>query len=176
MANCRSDCRSDIAGEIRRLLTMRQVAERYGFEPNRSGFIKCPFHQGDHTASLKIYPGDKGFHCFGCGAHGSVIGFVMRLFDLSFPQAVVRLSSDFNLGLTAHRLTRHEASKILEDRRKREEEKERAAQEYRVVAEEHRYWWEVLKYFDFPHPLWEQAVKRLPYLEDWLDENLGAGR
>ena len=167
---------SDIAGEIRRLLTMRQVAERYGFDPNRSGFIKCPFHQGDHTASLKIYPGDRGFHCFGCGAHGSVIDFVMRLFDLSFPQAVVRLSSDFNLGLTAHRLTRHEASKILEDRRKREEEKERAAQEYRKMAEEHRYWWEALKYFDFPHPLWEQAVKRLPYLEDWLDENLGAGR
>ena len=98
---------------------MRQVAERYGFDPNRSGFIKCPFHQGDRTASLKIYPGDKGFHCFGCGAHGSVIDFVMRLFDLSFPQAVVRLSSDFNLGLTAHRLTRREASKILEDRRKK---------------------------------------------------------
>lgn len=155
---------------------MRQVAEHYGFEPNRAGFIKCPFHQGDHTASLKIYPGDKGFHCFGCGAHGSVIDFVMRLFDLSFPQAVVRLSSDFNLGLTAHRLTRYEASKILEDRRKKEEEKERAAQEYRKMAEEHRYWWEVLKYFDFPHPLWERAVKRLPYLEDWLDENLGAGR
>lgn len=168
--------RSDIAGEIRKLLTMQQVAERYGFEPNRAGFIKCPFHQGDHTASLKIYPGDRGFHCFGCGAHGSVIDFVMRLFDLSFPQAVVRLSSDFNLGLTARRLTKQEASKILEDRRKKEEEKERAAQEYRKMAEEHRYWWEALKYFDYPHPMWVNAVKRLPYLEYWLDENLGAGR
>lgn len=168
--------RSDIAGEIRRLLTMQQVAEHYGFEPNRAGFIKCPFHQGDHTASLKLYPDDGGFHCFGCGAGGSVIDFVMRLFDLSFPQAVVRLSSDFNLGLTARRLTKQEASKILEDRRKKEEEKERAAQEYRKMAEEHRYWWEALKYFDYPHPMWVNAVKRLPYLEYWLDENLGAGR
>lgn len=166
----------DMAADIRRMLTAQQVAEFYGFQVGRSGFMKCPFHANDNTASLKLYDGEGGFHCFACGAHGSVIDFVMRLFDLSFSQAVVRLSSDFNLGLTAHRLTRHEASKILEDRRKREEEKERAAQEYRVVAEEHRYWWEVLKYFDFPHPLWERAVKRLPYLEDWLDENLGAGR
>lgn len=167
--------RSDIAGEIRKLLTMQQVAEHYGFTPNRAGYIQCPFHR-EKTASMKLYPDSGGFHCFGCGAHGSVIDFVMRLFDLSFPQAVVRLSSDFNLGLTARRLTKQEASKILEDRRKKEEEKEQAAQEYRRVAEEHRYWWEALKYFDYPHPMWVNAVKRLPYLEYWLDENLGAGR
>ena len=168
--------RSDIAQEIRSRISADYVARHYGFEPNRSGFIKCPFHQGDHTGSLKLYPGTGGFHCFGCGAHGSVIDFVMKLFDLSFPQAVVRLSSDFNLGLTAHRPTKQEASKILEERRKKEAEKEIAEQEYRRMAEEHRYWWEVLKYFDFPHPLWERAVKRLPYLEYWLDENLGVGR
>lgn len=168
--------RSDIAQEIRSRISAEDVALHYGFEPNRSGFIKCPFHQGDHTASLKLYPGSGGFHCFGCGAHGSVIDFVMKLFDLSFPQAVVRLSSDFNLGLTARRLAKQEASKILEERRKKEAEKEIAEQEYRRMAEEHRYWWEVLKYFDFPHPLWGRAVKRLPYLEYWLDENLGVGR
>lgn len=168
--------RSDIAQEIRSRISADDVARHYGFEPNRSGFIKCPFHQGDHTASLKLYPGTGGFHCFGCGAHGSVIDFVMKLFDLSFPQAVVRLSSDFNLGLTARRLAKQEVSKILEERRKKEAEKEIAEQEYRRMAEEHRYWWEVLKYFDFPHPLWCEAVKRLPYLEYWLDENLGAGR
>lgn len=165
-----------MAADIRRILTAQQVAEFYGFQVGRSGFIKCPFHANDNTASLKLYDGEGGFHCFACGAHGSVIDFVMRLFDLSFPQAVVRLSSDFNLGLTARRPTKQEASKILEERRKKEEEKERAAQEYRKMAEEHRYWWEVLKYFDFPHPLWERAVKSLPYLEYWLDENLGAGR
>lgn len=168
--------RSDIAQEIRSRISADDVARHYGFEPNRSGFIKCPFHQGDHTASLKLYPGTGGFHCFGCGAHGSVIDFVMKLFDLSFPQAVVRLSSDFNLGLTAHRLAKQGASKILEERRKREEDRRQAAQEYRRMAEEHRYWLEAIQYFDCPHPLWCEAVKRLPYLEYWLDENLGAGR
>ena len=167
--------RSDIAQEIRSRISAEDVARRYGFEPNRAGYIQCPFHH-EKTASLKLYPGDGGFHCFGCGAHGSVIDFVMRLLDLSFPQAVVRLSSDFSLGLTAQRPTKQEASKILAERRKQAEEKERAAQEYRKMAEEHRYWWEVIQHFDCPHPLWCEAVKRLPYLEHWLDENLGAGR
>ena len=67
----------NMAADIRRILTAQQVAEFYGFQVGRSGFMKCPFHQGDHTASLKLYDGDGGWHCFGCGAHGSVIDFVM---------------------------------------------------------------------------------------------------
>lgn len=42
-----------IADEIKSLVTMQQVAEFYGFQVGRSGFISCPFHTGDHTASLK---------------------------------------------------------------------------------------------------------------------------
>ena len=67
---------------IKQSLSMQEVAEKYGFYPNRAGFIQCPFHTGDHTASLKVYPEKGGgFYCFGCKAHGSVIDFVMRLFD-----------------------------------------------------------------------------------------------
>ena len=49
---------------------------------------------------------------------------------------------------------------------------------------EHRYWWEVLKYFaptkedaaaGFIHPLYAEALRRQPYLEYWLEENLGKG-
>ena len=93
----------DIASDIRRMLTARQVAEHYGFLANRSGFIKCPFHQGDNTASLKLYDGQGGFHCFACGAHGSVIDFTMKLFDLNFKQAILRLNADFRLGLTSNK-------------------------------------------------------------------------
>lgn len=90
-----------IADEIKSLVTMQQVAEFYGFQVGRSGFISCPFHTGDHTASLKIYDGIGGFHCFGCGAHGSVIDFVMLLFNLNFQQAVLRLNADFHLGISS---------------------------------------------------------------------------
>lgn len=87
------------AEEIRRRLSMRMVAERYGFQVNRASCIQCPFHTGDRQASLHIYPESGGFHCFGCGAHGSVIDFTMRLFNCSFREAVERLDSDFYLGL-----------------------------------------------------------------------------
>lgn len=85
---------------IKQSLSMRQVAEFYGFVPDRSGFIRCPFHAGDRTASLKVYTEKGGgFYCFGCKAHGSVIDFVMRLFDCSFQSALDRLNNDFGLGL-----------------------------------------------------------------------------
>lgn len=86
------------ANEIKSLVTMEQVARFYGLEINRSGFCRCPFHN-ERTASLKIYSGQGGFHCFGCGAHGSVIDFVEKFFDLSFSDSVVKINADFSLGL-----------------------------------------------------------------------------
>ena len=101
----------NVASEIKRILTMQEIVEFYGFEVSRSGFMKCPFHSGDNTASLKVYPGPGGFHCFGCKAHGTVIDFVMRLYDLNFRQAVLRINADFHLGrLTKNPELRHTQS------------------------------------------------------------------
>lgn len=50
----------------------------------------CPFHE-DHSPSLVVYP-DNTFHCFGCQAHGDSIDFEMKLNELSFVEAVKRLS------------------------------------------------------------------------------------
>lgn len=56
----------------------------------------CPFHN-ERTPSFTVNE-DKGFfHCFGCGAHGDVIGFVMRAESLSFPEAVERLAREAGL-------------------------------------------------------------------------------
>lgn len=138
----------DLASQIKERLTALEVVEFYGFHPDRSGFIQCPFHQGDRHASLKVYSGNKtGWHCFGCGAGGSVIDFVMKLFDIDFRQACVRLNMDFSLGLTGERPTHAERSALLEARCREAERREAFEQEYREKAAEHRYWWEVLKYF-----------------------------
>ncbi|MGI9292191.1 MAG: DNA primase [Gammaproteobacteria bacterium] len=52
----------------------------------------CPFH-GEKTPSFTVSP-DKGFyHCFGCGAHGTVIGFLMEHDRLEFVEAVEELAS-----------------------------------------------------------------------------------
>lgn len=48
---------------------------------------KCPFHQED-SASFFIFTDDNHFHCFGCGEHGDVINYIMKLKDYDFKQAV----------------------------------------------------------------------------------------
>ncbi|MEL7024223.1 MAG: DNA primase [Pseudomonadota bacterium] len=51
----------------------------------------CPFH-GEKTPSFTVSP-DKGFyHCFGCGAHGTALGFLMEHDHLSFVEAVEELA------------------------------------------------------------------------------------
>lgn len=54
--------------------------------------IKCPFHE-DKSPSLKIYTKTNRFVCFGCGARGSPIDFVMKNKNCSFQEAVLYLNS-----------------------------------------------------------------------------------
>lgn len=77
-------------------ITARQAAEAYGFRPNRSSMICCPFH-ADRNPSMKV---DFRFHCFGCGVDGDVIDFTAKLFQLSLRQAAEKLASDFGLSAT----------------------------------------------------------------------------
>ncbi|MCS6921149.1 MAG: DNA primase [Elioraea sp.] len=58
----------------------------------------CPFH-AEKTPSFHVVE-DKGFfHCFGCGAHGDAIGFLMRADGLSFMDAVERLAAEAGLAV-----------------------------------------------------------------------------
>lgn len=171
------------AEEIKQRLTMREVAEHYGFQVNHANCIRCPFHAGDRQASLHIYPGTGGFHCFGCGANGSVIDFVMRLFDLNFRQAVLRLNADFQLGLTDSKPDRAARSAVLEARREEQRRKARAESNFRFMTNEFHYWKEIRDIFQpvrqgdtvFFHPFYVEAVKRLPYIEYWLDDFIAKG-
>ncbi len=75
----------------------------------------CPFHQ-EKTPSFTVSDQKGFFHCFGCGAHGDVIGFVMRTEGLSFPEAVERLASEAGLELpreTPAERQRHETAVTL---------------------------------------------------------------
>ena len=56
----------------------------------------CPFHN-EKTPSFSVSEEKGFFHCFGCGAHGDIIGFAMRIENLSFPEAVQRLADEAGL-------------------------------------------------------------------------------
>jgi len=56
----------------------------------------CPFHT-EKTASFWVSPDKQFYHCFGCGAHGTVLRFLMEHDRMAFPEAVEELAS--RLGL-----------------------------------------------------------------------------
>lgn len=51
----------------------------------------CPFHN-EKTPSFTVSPDKQFYHCFGCGAHGTAIGFLMEYDQLSFPEAIQELA------------------------------------------------------------------------------------
>ncbi|MFO1295074.1 MAG: DNA primase [Rubrivivax sp.] len=51
----------------------------------------CPFHD-EKTPSFWVSPDKQFFHCFGCGAHGTALGFLIQYDQLAFPEAVEELA------------------------------------------------------------------------------------
>ena len=79
--------------EVKRSVTTRQAAERYGIRVGRNGMCRCPFHD-DKTPSMKV---DRRVHCFGCGADGDVIDFVSRMESISPKEAALMLARTFSI-------------------------------------------------------------------------------
>lgn len=56
----------------------------------------CPFHH-EKTPSFTVSPAKQFYHCFGCGAHGSAISFLMEYDNLEFPDAVEELAQQLGM-------------------------------------------------------------------------------
>ncbi len=56
----------------------------------------CPFHS-EKTPSFSVSPSKQFYHCFGCGAHGTAVGFLMEYGGKAFPDAVEELARDAGL-------------------------------------------------------------------------------
>src|SRR5579884_312472 len=95
---------ADLVG--RRVRLVRKGREHAGL---------CPFHN-EKTPSFYVVE-DKGFfHCFGCGAHGDAIGYVMRSENLDFIEAVERLAGEAGIAVpqqTPHERERAQRQKTL---------------------------------------------------------------
>ncbi len=83
--------------------SLLRLAESQGYALKKEGqdyVMCCPFHD-DKTPSLKITPARNLFHCFGCGAGGSVIDWVMKTQGVSFRHAVELLKDTSTLLSTS---------------------------------------------------------------------------
>ena len=87
-------------GELERLkreVTVESLARARGVELAKVGKDlrgRCPFHAPDDDPSLSVDPVRNVFHCFGCGAKGSVVDWVMKAEGVSFRHAVEILRAD----------------------------------------------------------------------------------
>jgi len=75
--------RSDVVELIERRVPLKRVGSEFQ--------ACCPFHN-EKTPSFTVSPKKQFYHCFGCGAHGSVIGFLMQYEGLEFLDAVEELA------------------------------------------------------------------------------------
>ncbi len=75
--------RSDLVALIGARVELRRSGHEY--------LGRCPFHE-ERTPSFTVSPQKGFYHCFGCGAHGSALGFLMAFERLEFPEAVRRLA------------------------------------------------------------------------------------
>lgn len=86
--------------DIRNRLTLSEIIGRR-ISVKRAGRESkacCPFHN-EKSPSFTINDDKQFYHCFGCGAHGDVIGFVMQHDNLSFMDAVETLALDAGLQM-----------------------------------------------------------------------------
>ena len=81
--------RTDIVEIIDRVVPLKKAGANYA--------ACCPFHK-EKSPSFTVSPAKQFYHCFGCGAHGTAIGFLMEHQGLSFPDAIEELAR--HCGLT----------------------------------------------------------------------------
>ncbi len=80
--------RVDIVDVIDRSVPLKKAGANYQ--------ACCPFHS-EKTPSFTVSPTKQFYHCFGCGAHGTAIGFLMEFGGKAFPDAVEELARDAGL-------------------------------------------------------------------------------
>lgn len=155
--------------DIKSQYSMADVAARYGFSPNRAGFIQCPFHQGDKTPSLKLYKND--FHCYGCGAHGDIFTFVMLMDSCDFKTAFRQLGGEYaGKGLSDAAILRIKLMHL--EKRKRERKLQQAQNKYSAAIEEMNMAKEQIEKMEPMSDEWCTAQNRLVMLETNADSAL----
>lgn len=162
----------NIAQKVRERVNIGEVLALYGLQANRAGFLHCPFHSGDRSPSLKVYPEQNSWHCFGCNKGGTVLDFVMEFERCSFLQAVKRLDRAFHLGLSDSKESYREYRQRLSERQRKEKEQqsEKIALDTKI-AHRRALWLALKKVQVVTHEQAQQAAKMLGEIE-LLDEQI----
>ena len=154
---------------VKQSITVREAAQMYGIEVNRSGMACCPFHD-DKYPRMKL--NEEYFYCFGCGATGDVIDFTARLYNLSPKEAAEKLAQDFGLAYDSQAPPRRRYVRQKSEAQKFKEDRDHT---FRVLAD----YFHLLRKWETdytpktpeenPHPRFMEAIQRKDYVGYLLD-------
>ena len=154
---------------VKQSVSVREAAQMYGIEVNRSGMACCPFHD-DKNPSMKL--NEEYFYCFGCGATGDVIDFTARLYNLSPKEAAEKLAQDFGLAYDSQAPPRRRYVRQKAEAQKFKEDRDHT---FRVLAD----YFHLLRKWETdytpktpeenPHPRFMEAIQRKDYVGYLLD-------
>ena len=154
---------------VKQSVTVRDAAQIYGIEVNRSGMACCPFHD-DKNPSMKL--NEEYFYCFGCGATGDVIDFTARLYNLSPKEAAEKLAQDFSLAYDSQAPPRRRYIRQKSEAQKFKEDRDHV---FRVLAD----YFHLLRKWETdytpktpeenPHPRFMEAIQKKDYVGYLLD-------
>ena len=154
---------------VKQSVSVREAAQMYGIEVNRSGMACCPFHD-DKNPSMKL--NEEYFYCFGCGATGDVIDFTARLYNLSPKEAAEKLAQDFGLAYDSQAPPRRRYVRRKSEAQKFKEDRDHA---FRVLAD----YFHLLSKWETdytpktpeenPHPRFMEAIQKKDYVGYLLD-------
>jgi hypothetical protein len=154
---------------VKQSVTVREAAQMYGIEVNRSGMACCPFHD-DKNPSMKL--NEEYFYCFGCGATGDVIDFTARLYNLSPKEAAEKLAQDFGLAYDSQAPPRRRYVRQKTEAKKCKEDRDHA---FRILAD----YFHLLRKWETdytpktpeetPHPRFMEAIQKKDYVGYLLD-------
>ena len=111
------------AEDVRRNVSIGQVLALYGHDIPQKKYLKCPFHGGEKTPSLRIYEDQNRWHCYGCGRGGTVLDWVMQSEQIGFRESIQFLADRFGLSGTVSPVTREQIQREQKARRDKERQK-----------------------------------------------------
>ena len=157
---------------VKQSVPLKEAAQMYGIEVNRSGMACCPFHD-DKNPSMKL--NEEYFYCFGCGATGDVIDLTARLYNQSPKEAAEKLAQDFGLIYDSQAPPRRNYVRQKTEAQKFKESRDHA---FRVLADYFHLLrkWETGYTPKTPeepmHPRFLEAVQQKDYIGYLLDSFL----
>ncbi len=169
--------RADIVDVIDRRVKLKKSGKNY--------MACCPFHQ-EKTPSFSVNPEKQFYYCFGCGAGGNALGFLMDYENMEFPAAVEALADSLGMSVPREQAERREERgqrdlyPLMEEaaryyqRQLREHPRKATAVDYLKVR---GLTGEIAKRFDlgFAAPGWDNLLKALGTTEERKQQLKQAG-